>query len=164
MGLSKASKSPQKSSKRPKTVPVKVNLLDGSQYETGVEEHLDRALALRDDLPLAFYLLGRWSYQVATLSWLERKAAAALYDRPPTASTQEALELFMKAERLNPGFSKMVRLHIAKCHKELGNGLECRTWTRLAASATPDDDPESRTLEKELLAETDPPTGDTLQG
>ena len=35
---SKASKSPQKSSsKRPKTVPVKVNLLDGSQYETGVE-------------------------------------------------------------------------------------------------------------------------------
>ncbi|CAL8323927.1 unnamed protein product [Merluccius merluccius] len=35
---SKASKSPQKSSKRPKTVPVKVNLLDGSQYETGVEK------------------------------------------------------------------------------------------------------------------------------
>ncbi|CAL8254323.1 unnamed protein product [Arctogadus glacialis] len=35
---SKASKSPQKSSsKRPKTVPVKVNLLDGSQYETGLE-------------------------------------------------------------------------------------------------------------------------------
>ncbi|XP_071228067.1 uncharacterized protein [Salvelinus alpinus] len=34
----KASKSPQKSSKRPKTVPVKITLLDGSEYETGVEK------------------------------------------------------------------------------------------------------------------------------
>ncbi|XP_068588869.1 band 4.1-like protein 1 isoform X6 [Cebidichthys violaceus] len=35
---SKASKSPQKSNKRPKTVPVKVTLLDGSDYEAGVEK------------------------------------------------------------------------------------------------------------------------------
>ncbi|XP_050951945.1 band 4.1-like protein 1 isoform X6 [Labeo rohita] len=35
---SRMSRSPQKSSKRPKTVPVKVTLLDGSAYETGVEK------------------------------------------------------------------------------------------------------------------------------
>ncbi|XP_071372406.1 band 4.1-like protein 1 [Centroberyx affinis] len=35
---SKASKSPQKTNKRPKTVPVKVTLLDGSDYETAVEK------------------------------------------------------------------------------------------------------------------------------
>ncbi|XP_037628681.1 band 4.1-like protein 1 isoform X3 [Sebastes umbrosus] len=35
---SKASKSPQKTNKRPKTVPVKVTLLDGSDYEAGVEK------------------------------------------------------------------------------------------------------------------------------
>ncbi|XP_058498048.1 band 4.1-like protein 1 isoform X8 [Solea solea] len=35
---SKASKSPQKTNKRPKTVPIKVMLLDGSDYETGVEK------------------------------------------------------------------------------------------------------------------------------
>ncbi|CAB1429472.1 unnamed protein product [Pleuronectes platessa] len=34
---SKASKSPQKTNKRPRTVPVKVTLLDGSDYETAVE-------------------------------------------------------------------------------------------------------------------------------
>lgn len=34
---SKASKSPQKTTKRPKTVPVKVSLLDGSVYEAAVE-------------------------------------------------------------------------------------------------------------------------------
>ncbi|XP_069382837.1 band 4.1-like protein 1 isoform X2 [Paralichthys olivaceus] len=35
---SKASKSPQKTTKRPKTVPVKVTLLDGSDYDTAVEK------------------------------------------------------------------------------------------------------------------------------
>uniref|UniRef100_A0A8C6UCG3 Si:dkey-178k16.1 n=1 Tax=Neogobius melanostomus TaxID=47308 RepID=A0A8C6UCG3_9GOBI len=35
---SKASKSPQKTSRRPKTIPVKVTLLDGSDYDTGVEK------------------------------------------------------------------------------------------------------------------------------
>ncbi|XP_029291716.1 band 4.1-like protein 1 isoform X2 [Cottoperca gobio] len=35
---SKASRSPQKSNKRPKTVPVKVSLLDGLDYEAGVEK------------------------------------------------------------------------------------------------------------------------------
>ncbi|XP_051281212.1 band 4.1-like protein 1 isoform X3 [Dicentrarchus labrax] len=35
---SKASKSPQKTTKRPKTVPVKVTLLDGSDYEAAVEK------------------------------------------------------------------------------------------------------------------------------
>lgn len=34
---SKASKSPQKTTKRPKTVPIKVALLDGSNYEAAVE-------------------------------------------------------------------------------------------------------------------------------
>ncbi|XP_065817097.1 band 4.1-like protein 1 isoform X3 [Labrus bergylta] len=35
---SKASKSPQKTNKRPKTVPVKITLLDGSDYEVAVEK------------------------------------------------------------------------------------------------------------------------------
>lgn len=34
---SKASRSPQKTIKRLKTVPVKVTLLDGSEYDTAVE-------------------------------------------------------------------------------------------------------------------------------
>uniref|UniRef100_A0A8C9S2N8 Erythrocyte membrane protein band 4.1 like 1 n=1 Tax=Scleropages formosus TaxID=113540 RepID=A0A8C9S2N8_SCLFO len=36
---SKTPKSPQKSSKRPKTVPFKVTLLDTSEYEGGIEKH-----------------------------------------------------------------------------------------------------------------------------
>uniref|UniRef100_A0A8C2AP40 Si:dkey-178k16.1 n=1 Tax=Cyprinus carpio TaxID=7962 RepID=A0A8C2AP40_CYPCA len=44
---SRMSRSPQKSSKRPKTAPVKVTLLDGSAYETGVEK-LCKGQALLD--------------------------------------------------------------------------------------------------------------------
>jgi len=34
--------------------------------------------------------------QVATLDWLEKKAAAALYQAPPTSTLQDALENFLK--------------------------------------------------------------------
>uniref|UniRef100_G3PF15 Regulator of microtubule dynamics protein 3 n=1 Tax=Gasterosteus aculeatus aculeatus TaxID=481459 RepID=G3PF15_GASAC len=97
-----------------------------------LKEHLDRALALRDDDPMCYYLLGRWCYEVATLDWLEKKAAAALYQSPPTSTLHDALENFLKAEELSPAFSKMVRLYIAQCHKELGNISEATNWTALA--------------------------------
>lgn len=34
--------------------------------------------------------------QVATLDWLEKKAAAALYQSPPTSTLHDALENFLK--------------------------------------------------------------------
>ncbi|XP_043074819.1 regulator of microtubule dynamics protein 3 isoform X2 [Puntigrus tetrazona] len=117
-----------------------------------LKEHLDRALALRDDDPICFYLLGRWCLEVSSLGWLERKTAATLYATPPTSSVNEALENFLKAEELNPGFSKIVRLYIAKCHKELGNVSEARNWVQLALS-TPvgtNEDSDSAALQEEL--------------
>ncbi|XP_051730558.1 regulator of microtubule dynamics protein 3 [Ctenopharyngodon idella] len=119
-----------------------------------LKEHLDRALALRDDDPICFYLLGRWCLEVSSLGWLETKAAATLYETPPTSSLNEALENFLKAEELKPGFSKTVRLYIAKCHKELGNMSEARNWVQLALStpAGANEDSDSAALQEELKA------------
>nr|XP_019947158.1 PREDICTED: regulator of microtubule dynamics protein 3 [Paralichthys olivaceus] len=122
-----------------------------------LKEHLERAIFLRDDDPMCFYLLGRWSYEVATLDWIESKAAAALYHSPPYSTLHDALENFLKAEELSPGFSKTVRLYIAKCHKELGNISEATTWTQLALNMTTnsDNDEESSKLEAQLVVLTD---------
>ncbi|XP_038582415.1 regulator of microtubule dynamics protein 3 isoform X1 [Micropterus salmoides] len=118
-----------------------------------LKEHLDRALALRDDDPVCFYLLGRWCYEVASLDWLEKKAAAALYRSPPTSTLHDALENFLKAEELCPGFSRTVRLYIAKCHKDLGNISEATNWTELALKMPTNthDDEETSKLEAQLL-------------
>ncbi|KAG7509389.1 Regulator of microtubule dynamics 3 [Solea senegalensis] len=116
-----------------------------------LKEHVDRAIALRDDDPVCFFLLGKWCYEVASLDWLETKTAAALYQSPPSSSLHDALENFLKAEELSPGFSKMVRLYIAKCHKELGNLSEAINWRELTVTMNNvDDDEETSQLETEL--------------
>ncbi|XP_065112437.1 regulator of microtubule dynamics protein 3 isoform X1 [Paramisgurnus dabryanus] len=119
-----------------------------------LKDHLDRALALCDDDPICFYLLGRWCLQMTSLSWLEKKTAATVYKTPPTSSVNEALENFLKAEELNPGSSKTVRLYISKCHKELGNISEARNWVQLALSTSTEtnEDTENAALQEELKA------------
>ncbi|KAK2846269.1 hypothetical protein Q7C36_011123 [Tachysurus vachellii] len=124
-----------------------------------LKEHLDHALALRDDDPLCFYLMGRWCYVISRLSWLEQKAAAAVYETPPCSSLHHALENFLKAEKLKPGSSRAVRLYIAKCHKDLGNESEARNWAHLALTTPTNTHQEAKlsVMEAELQALIDSP-------
>lgn len=118
-----------------------------------MKEHLDQALSLSNSDPVCLYLLATWCYQVATLDWLEKKSAAALYPCPPHSSLQEALDNFLKAEEVSPGFSKTVRLYISKCHQELGNISEASKWMELAKNTpatTLQDEATSKILETQL--------------
>ncbi|XP_040189512.1 regulator of microtubule dynamics protein 3 [Rana temporaria] len=117
------------------------------------KEHIEKAITLQPDDSKCYYLLGRWCYQVANLGWLERKTASALYETPPSATIDEALQNFLKAEQLSPGFSKAARVYIAKCYMDLGDLSRANDWMKLAVEL-PDltkEDTESAPLLEELL-------------
>ncbi|XP_043913907.1 regulator of microtubule dynamics protein 2 [Protopterus annectens] len=113
------------------------------------KEHLDKAIELQPQNPLLYYLLGRWCYAVAQLSWIERKVAAALFGNPPSATIQEALHNFLKVEELQPQYSKFNYVYLAKCFNELGQRSSALKWCN-EASSMPSVTKDDYLAEKEL--------------
>lgn len=113
------------------------------------KEHVDKAIELQPEDPRGHFLLGRWCYQVSHLNWLEKKTATALFESPLSATVQDALQSFLKAEELQPGFSKAGRVYISKCYRELGKNSEARKWMKLAQEL-PDVTNEDSAFQKDL--------------
>jgi len=61
-----------------------------------VKEHAERAAQLNPLDADVHYLLGRWKYNVASVGWIERKAA-----KLPAINYNDALQDFLKAEKLD---------------------------------------------------------------
>ncbi|NXL08843.1 RMD2 protein, partial [Mesembrinibis cayennensis] len=118
------------------------------------KEHLDKAIELKPQDPFLYYLNGRWCYSVTQLSWIEKKVATALFGTPPTSTVEEALQNFLKAEEMHPGYSKYNYVYLAKCYKDLGqknNALKYCDSALSILSVTNEDKEAQKDLEALLL-------------
>ncbi len=68
-----------------------------------MKQHGLRAIALDPTSAYAHHMMGRWHYELADLSWIERTLAEALYGELPDASIEQAIQYFRTARKLEPG-------------------------------------------------------------
>ncbi len=71
---------------------------------------------------------------IAALSWIERRAAAALFGEPPAATYEDALNYFMNAETISPGFYIMNQVRIAEVYINLNKKEEASKYLQSAQS------------------------------
>ncbi|CAD5223706.1 unnamed protein product [Bursaphelenchus okinawaensis] len=86
------------------------------------KEYLDKGLAINPTEYSLLHMRGRFSYNVANLGWLERKAAAAFFATPPTATFDEAIVDFAEVDKLKPEWVEnliyLAKSYIAKGQKD----------------------------------------------
>lgn len=83
-----------------------------------VQVHLEEAIKLKPDDFISFYTYGRWCYEIASLSWMERKIATVIFDAPPESSFQDALDKFTIVKKLKPEWQANI-IWMAKCYVQL---------------------------------------------
>jgi tetratricopeptide (TPR) repeat protein len=108
-----------------------------------VRRHFDSAAELDPADATTRHLIGLWCFEVAKLSWLERRAAAALFASPPEATYDEAYSHLAAAEKITPGFYAKNRLMLAQCCVAMGRKAEAKKWLAeclATTSADADDD------------------------
>lgn len=105
-------------------LPIAEKIKNGYRFK----EHVMKALEIRPNDGELHYLLGRFKYEVANLSWIERKVAATLYSEPPSASYEDAIDSFQNAERFSDIVNLENRLFLSKCYIALSKYEQAVHW------------------------------------
>ena len=111
-----------------------------------VREHFSEACRLSPKDATSRHLLGLWCFEVAKLSWIEQKAAAALFASPPQATFEEALGHFEAAEAMEPGFYPKNLLLLAQACAKLGRKADAEAWLSKCLAAKPQTPEDRATL------------------
>jgi len=69
-----------------------------------VKKYAELAIKFNPNYAQAYHVLGKWNFEVANLSFLERNAAKALFGGLPDGSLQQAIDNYEKCRRLDPSF------------------------------------------------------------
>jgi tetratricopeptide (TPR) repeat protein len=102
-----------------------------------IKEHALKAMELHGDGgdPTLHHLYGRWCYEVASISWIERKLAATLFATPPESSYEEALRYFLNANEKSTGPFIENLLWTGNAYLKLRNNAKAKEFFTLASRA-----------------------------
>ncbi len=117
-----------------------------------VKEEAEKAISLDPEHDTAYHVLGRWHYEVTTLSWVLKAVAKVVYGGLPDASIDESIRLLQRATDLAPEHINH-HLQLAKSYLENNQDTEARQELQLAIQLPPKeiDDPENKREARELL-------------
>ncbi|XP_064484289.1 regulator of microtubule dynamics protein 1-like [Ornithodoros turicata] len=104
-------------------IGVQEKIRNGYEFK----EHVDTAVRLKPSDPTLHHMLGRWCFEVATLTWIERKLASTLYSAPPQSTMQEARAHLFNADKLKNNWKENM-LFIAKTYVCEGNYSPAISW------------------------------------
>lgn len=93
------------------SVPLRQKIEDGLL----VRQTLEEALELDPNDDTLHHLHGRWLYEVANLTWVERKFVQTWFGGEMNASIEEARAAFERVEASSPRRLKSNLLYLAKC-------------------------------------------------
>eukprot|EP00049_Salpingoeca_infusionum_P013455 m.251458 g.251458 ORF g.251458 m.251458 type:complete len:354 (-) comp15452_c1_seq1:1197-2258(-) len=110
--------------------PIKEKLLCGEDFK----KHVLISIDLDPSSAVSYHLLGRWSFEVAKLTWFEKAACKSFIGNPPEATYDDCLRYFTKAGELYPDW-KVNELFIGKTYDKLGNYQDAQRWYRKCAKS-----------------------------
>ena len=81
---------------------VKEKLQLGHEFK----KHSDIAIEIQPNNELLHHMYGRWCFEVAGLTWMEKKIAATFFGTPPESTYSEALSSLTRAYELKPDWKE----------------------------------------------------------
>uniref|UniRef100_A0A3P9H4Y5 Regulator of microtubule dynamics protein 1 n=1 Tax=Oryzias latipes TaxID=8090 RepID=A0A3P9H4Y5_ORYLA len=113
-----------------------------------IREHLEKAIQLNPKDATSLHILGYWCFAFAELPWYQRKVAAVIFESPPTSTFEEALEFFLKAEKVDPNFYSKNLLMLGKTYMAMKDDQNALLWLTKAKDY-PAHTPEDKQVHKE---------------
>lgn len=98
-----------------------------------VKKHMTAAKDSNPTDPGIWHMLGQFNFKLSEVGWVTRKLINSVAANPPTASFEEALECFEKAEGLKPGFYSQNQLYLGKTYLALKQKDKAREWLQKAS-------------------------------
>ncbi|KAG6611216.1 Regulator of microtubule dynamics protein [Phytophthora cinnamomi] len=116
-----------------------------------IRDHIQRAIELDPTDATSHNILGQWCLAFADMTWIEKRAAAALFGTPPTATYEEAVQHFQAAEKISPGFWKKNVFLLAQTYMKMKRTKEAASWV-LKAKAVPVKTKEDEEVAQDIAA------------